>query len=86
MASASEQSPPPQFPSWPLNCMSFYSHLAGDYARYVQALTAVTDPAQVARAEGDYGISVMHDLTQAWYDLALSPFTAMMKGKPNLAL
>jgi hypothetical protein len=85
MAPASEQPSAPQFPAWPLNCLSFYSHMAGDYGRFVQSLGAVTDPAQAARAEGDYGVSVMHDMMQAWYDLALSPWAAMVKASAPTA-
>jgi hypothetical protein len=79
MALDNEQAPPHEFPSWPLNCLAFYSHLANDYARCVGALGKATDPAQAARAEGDYGVRVMHDMMQAWYDLALAPLTAMTK-------
>lgn len=79
MDSVPEQAPAPEFPSWPMNCLTFYRHLGDDYARYVLALGKATDPAQAIRAEGDYGVRVMRDLTQAWYDLALSPFTAMAK-------
>jgi hypothetical protein len=74
-----EQAPPHAFPAWPMNCLTFYCHLADDYGRFMQRLGGVADPAQAARAEGDYGVSVMHDAMQAWYDLALSPFTAMAK-------
>lgn len=79
MATVSGPASAPEFPSWPLNCLTFYRHLGDDYARYVQALGRATDPTQAARAEGDYGISLMHDLMQAWYDLALSPFAAVAK-------
>ena len=71
--------PPHEFPSWPMNCLTYYRHLADDYARCVRALGKATDPAQAARAEGDYGVRVMHDMMQAWYDLALAPYTAMAK-------
>jgi hypothetical protein len=71
--------PPHAFPAWPMNCLTYYRHLADDYARCVGALGKATDPAQAARAEGDYGVSVMHDVMQAWYDLALAPFVAMTK-------
>jgi hypothetical protein len=71
--------PPHEFPSWPMNCLTFYRHLADDYARCVGALGKATDPAQAARAEGDYGVNVMRDLFQAWSDLALAPYTAMAK-------
>jgi hypothetical protein len=74
-----EQAPPHAFPSWPLNCLTFYRHLADDYGRCVRALGEATDPAQAARAEGDYGVGVMHDFMQAWWDLALTPMTAMIK-------
>jgi hypothetical protein len=79
MAPVRDEAPAPEFPSWPLNCLTFYRHMADDYGRYMQALSSATDPAQAARAEGDYGVSLAHDLMQAWYDLALSPFTAMTK-------
>ena len=79
MAADTEQAPPHEFPSWPMNCLNFYCHLADDYGRFMQALGAAVVPAQAARAEGDYGMSVMHDLMQAWYDLALSPVMAMVK-------
>jgi hypothetical protein len=78
MALDTEQ-PPHAFPSWPLDCLTYYRHLADDYARCVGALSKATDPAQAARAEGDYGVRIMHDMMQAWYDLALAPFTAMTK-------
>ena len=79
MTTDTEQAPPHEFPSWPLNCLTFYRHLAEDYGRFVQALGAVADPAQAARVEGDYGISVTYDMMRAWYDLALSPVVAMAK-------
>ena len=80
MPPLSEQAPPHEFPSWPMNCLAFYCHLANDYGRFLQTVGgSVTDPGQIARAEGDLGVTVMHDWMQAWYDLALSPFTAMTK-------
>ena len=79
MARDIEEAPPHEFPSWPMNCLTYYRHLADDYARCVGALSNATDPAQAARAEGDYGVSVVHDVMQAWYDLALAPFAAMTK-------
>lgn len=80
MTSLSEQGPAPQFPSWPLNCLTFYYHLADDYGRSIQALgDAATNPAKAIRAEEDCGASLMHDVIQAWYDLALSPLSAMAK-------
>ncbi len=79
MAPVSKSALTPEFPSWPLNCLTFYLHLADDYARYLQALSRCADPTQAARAEGDYGTRLMRDLTQAWYELALSPLTAMAK-------
>jgi hypothetical protein len=79
MVADAEETPPHAVPAWPLNCLTFYRHLADDYGRCVRALGKATDPAQAARAEGDYGVRVMHDVMQAWYDLLLSPFTAMAK-------
>ena len=79
MAQAFEPVRPPEFPSWPMHCLTLYRRLAEDYGRYVEALGGVTDVAQAARAKADYGVSLMGDLAQAWYDLALSPFTAMLK-------
>jgi hypothetical protein len=80
MAPDAEQAPPHEFPSWPMNCLSFYCHLAEDYGRFLRTLGgAAANPVQAARAEEDYGISLMHDLTQAWYNLALSPLAAMAK-------
>lgn len=78
MAPVFEQAPH-VFPAWPLNYLSFYRHLAEDYGRCIRALGQATDPVQAARAEGDYGVWVMHDLMQAWYDLALAPYSAMVK-------
>lgn len=85
MATLSEDASAPQFPMWPMNYLSCYRHLADDYSRYVKALSAATDPAQAARAEGDYGMRVMNDLMQAWYDLALSPYTALVKAAAETA-
>ena len=80
MTSFSDEAPAPQFPSWLLNCLAFYCRLADDYARSVQALgDAATNPAKAIRAEEDCGASLMHDVMQAWYDLALSPLSAMAK-------
>lgn len=79
MTASPEPANAPQLPSWPLNCLTFYRHMAEDYARYIQALGGAANPVQTARAENAYGVSLMQDLTQAWYDLALSPFTAMAK-------
>jgi len=78
MALDTEQAPH-EFPSWPMNCLTYYRHLADDYARCVGALGKATDPAQAARAEGDYGVRMMQDMMQAWCDLALTPFSAMAK-------
>jgi hypothetical protein len=79
MSVDTQQAAAPGFPSWPMNCLAFYNHLANDYARCVGALRRSADPAQAARAEGDYGVRVMHDMMEAWYGLALAPFTAMAK-------
>src|SRR5512140_223473 len=71
--------PAPDFPSWPFSYMAMYSHLARDFGRYAKTLTEATDAMEAARAEGDYGASLFHDLMQGYYELALAPFNAMVK-------
>ena len=79
MDTPTQQAPAHQFPTWPMNCLTFYCHLADDYGRFLQRVGGAADPVQATRAEGDLGVSLMHDMAQAWYDLALSPITAMAK-------
>jgi hypothetical protein len=67
----------PEFPYWPFNYMSLYSHMARDFSRYTQAASKSTDPVEAARAEGDFGMRLFADLMQGYYDLALAPWTAM---------
>lgn len=86
MAADTEQTPPHAFPSWPMNCLTFYRRLADDYGRWVHALGTATDPAEAARAEGDYGVQMMHDVMQAWWDLALAPASAMIEAASGAAL
>jgi len=86
MAADTEQAPPHEFPSWPLNCLTYYRHLADDYSRCVRAFANATDPAQAARAEGHFGVSVMHDIMQAWWDLALARMTAMVKAASGASM
>ena len=63
MDTPTEQAPAHEFPSWPMNCLNLYCHLANDYGRFLQKLGGAVDPAQTARAEGDYGLGVMQDVT-----------------------
>jgi hypothetical protein len=67
----------PEFPFWPYNYMSLYSHMARDFSRYAQAASKSTDPMEAARAEGDFGMRLFTDLMQGYVDLALAPWTAM---------
>lgn len=67
-----------EFPSWPFNCLSLYTHMARDFGRYAQAVTKSTDAVETARAEGDLGMRLFGDLMQGYYDLALAPWTAMV--------
>lgn len=67
----------PEFPAWPYNCLSLYTHMARDFGRYAQAMTKSTDVMQTARAEGDFGARLFSDLMQGYFDLALAPWTAM---------
>lgn len=68
---------PPTFPYWPFSCMAFYSHMARDLTGCAEAVTQADDGAQILHAEADYGAGLFRDLTQAYYELALMPFTAM---------
>jgi hypothetical protein len=67
----------PEFPYWPYNCLSLYTHMARDFSRYAQAMTKSTDAMEAARAEGDFGVRLFGDLMQGYFDLALAPWTAM---------
>jgi hypothetical protein len=67
----------PEFPYWPYNCLSLYTHMARDFSRYAQAMTKSTDAMEAARAEGDFGVRLFGDLVQGYFDLALAPWTAM---------
>lgn len=79
MTKLDRQPPAPvPFPAWPFDCMSLYSHLARDFGRYAQKVTQASDPADTLRAEGDYGVSLFHDLMKGYYDLAVMPFNVMM--------
>jgi hypothetical protein len=66
-----------EFPYWPFNCLSLYSHVARDVGAYTQAMTRCTDAMQAARVEGDFGVQLFADLMQGYFDLALAPWTAM---------
>jgi hypothetical protein len=78
MAATPNQAPQaPEFPFWPYNCLSLYAHMARDFGRYTQAVTKSTDAMQTARAEGDFGVRLFADLMQGYFDLALTPWTAM---------
>ncbi len=77
--SPTKPAPAPEFPAWPFSYMALYSHLARDFGRYAQTMSEATDTMQAARAEGDYGASLFHDLMQGYYELALAPFNAMVK-------
>ena len=74
-----EPAPPHEFPFWPLDCMTFYSHAIRDFGRYGQAMSKVNDPAQALRAEGAYGLNLWQDMMQAYYDLAVLPMTLAAK-------
>ena len=67
--------PPHQFPYWPMSWLSLYNQALQDFARYAQAMSGCTDPMQVMRAEGDYGLNLWRDSVQAYYDLAILPVT-----------
>ena len=77
MAAPEPSSQGPEFPYWPFNCLSLYTHMARDFSRYARALSGCTDTVEAARAEGDFGVRLFGDLMQGYYDLALAPWTAM---------
>jgi hypothetical protein len=78
MAASPTQAPQaPEFPYWPFNCLSLYTHMARDFGRYTQAMTRSTDPLEATRAEADFGVRLYADLMQGYFDLALAPWTAM---------
>jgi len=68
---------PAELGAWPLNCLAFYTHMVRDFGNYTRAVTTSTDPIDTARAEGDFGVNLFSDMMQAYYDLALAPWTAM---------
>jgi hypothetical protein len=76
-ASPNQAQQAPEFPYWPYNCLSLYTHMARDFSRYAQAMTKSTDAMEAARAEGDFGVRLLTDLMQGYFDLALAPWTAM---------
>ena len=73
-----ESIPAHVLPYWPFSVLDVYQHLALDGDRYAKALTHVTNPADVLRADSDYGASLWRDLMLSYYELALAPFTAVM--------
>lgn len=77
MTAPSQPPPPVEAASWPFNCLCFYSHVARDFGRYAQAMSKTTDVMEAARAENDFGVRLFGDLMQAYYDLALAPWTMM---------
>jgi hypothetical protein len=76
-ASPRPASEAPEFPYWPFNCLSLYSHMARDVGAYAQAMTQCTDAMEAAHVEGDFGVRLFADLMQGYFDLALAPWTAM---------
>jgi hypothetical protein len=77
-ASSHRASEAPEFPYWPFNWLSLYSHMAHDVGAYTRAMTQCTDAMEAARVEGDFGIRLFADLMQGYFDLALAPWTAMI--------
>lgn len=77
--SPDQTSPSPEFPYWPFSFMSLYSQMARDFGRYAQSMTRCTDTLEAARAEGDFGVRLMGDLMQGYFDLALAPWMAMAR-------
>jgi len=67
----------PEFPYWPFNCLSLYTHMARDVGAYAQAMTRCTDAMEAAQVERDFGVRLFADLMQGYFDLALAPWTAM---------
>ena len=76
-ASSHRASEAPEFPYWPFNCLSLYSHMARDVGAYAQAMTRCTDAMEAAQVERDFGVRLYADLMQGYFDLALAPWTAM---------
>jgi hypothetical protein len=67
-----------EFPYWPFNCLSLYTHMARDFGAYTQAMTQCTDAMEAAHVEGDFGVRLFADLMQGYFDLALAPWNAMI--------
>jgi hypothetical protein len=70
-------SPIQDYPYWPFNWMAAYGQMARDFGRYGQALSKSTDAMEAARAEADLGLRLFDDMTRAYWDLVLAPWTAM---------
>ena len=67
---------PPEFPSWPFEGLSLYSHLARDFGAYAQAMTRCTDAMEAFHAEAEFGARLFADMMRGYFDLALAPWTA----------
>lgn len=71
-----DPAPAPVLPSWPLHCLVLTQRLAEEHGRYIWAVSKATAD-RVGRAEPHAGLGLMTELTQAWFDLVLSPFAAV---------
>lgn len=76
---AEPDGPAPVSSAWPLSCMAFYDHLGRDFSRYMDALMTARGAAGAYRAENDFGLKLMQDLAQGFYDLAMAPYAAALR-------
>lgn len=80
MAKSTAHTPAPhEFPYWPMECLLLYNDAMRDFARYTRDMTRSTDAMQVARADSDYGMRLWQDAIQAYYDLAVLPWSLAAK-------
>ncbi len=72
-----EEAAPSSFPLWPFTCLAYADHLGRDYRRHLTKLAQATTGLEMVQTESVYDVHLLSDLTRAFYNLALAPYSAL---------
>ncbi len=68
---------PSSFPLWPYTCLAYANHIGRDYRQHLAKLGQAATGVEMVQTESLYDAHLLSDLTRAFYNLALAPYSAL---------
>jgi hypothetical protein len=72
-----EEAAPTSFPLWPFAYMAYAERIGRDYRQHLTKLGQAATGVEMVQSESLYDAHALSDLTKAFYNLALAPYSAL---------